>query len=324
MNDIKVAAIGGGTGLSTMLRGLKKFTGNITAIVTVADDGGGSGVLREELGMLPPGDIRSCLVALSNVEPSMERLMSYRFQIGSLKGQSFGNLFLAAMNDIYGDFEKAVRETSNVLAVTGRVLPMTLENVKLCAKLENGDIIKGESIIPAESMARNSGISEVFLEPECDKPLFNAIDAILNADIITLGPGSLFTSVIPNLLVKGIAEAISQSDSIKIYVMNIMTQPGETTGMGVKEHLEHLFNVMDIGTIDYVLINDEPIPDEISLKYEEDEAEPVYMQEDDVEFCNRHGIKIINGHFLDLKSGYVRHDGVKLSKEIVDLYRRKL
>lgn len=318
MIDKKITAMGGGTGLSTMLRGLKKFTENITAIVTVADDGGGSGILRKEFGMLPPGDIRSCIVALSNVEPSMEKLMTYRFTNGSLKGQSFGNLFIAAMNDIYGDFEKAIQETSNVLAVKGKVLPVTLDDMRLCAELENGEIVEGESLIPLESIRMNSPISKVFLKAESDLPLENAIEAIKNADIITLGPGSLFTSVIPNLLVKGISENIRESNAKKIYIMNIMSQPGETTGMGIKEHLEKIFDCLGDNSINAVFVNNKPVPEIVKEKYIEDGASQIFISDKDTEFCKENNIRIIEDDFLDLQNNFVRHDGVKLSEKIKD------
>lgn len=317
-DNLKVVAVGGGTGLSTMLRGLKKFTEQITAIVTVADDGGGSGVLREELGMLPPGDIRSCIVALSNVEPSMERLMSYRFREGALKGQSFGNLFLAAMNDIYDTFDRAVLETSKVLAVSGRVLPMTLESVQLCAILENGDTVCGESNISIQSTLRESPVAKVFLKPDSGKPLFDSIDAIMNADVIVLGPGSLFTSIIPNLLVREIGEAISASAAKKIYVANIMTQPGETIGFTVRNHIEKIYDYIKIGSIDEVVVNNGVIPKEILTRYRDDQAEQVLLEGKDISFCEQHGIGIIEDNFVNVKNSFVRHDEMKLCQVIIN------
>lgn len=320
--NLKVVTLGGGTGLSTMLRGLKNFTERITAVVTVADDGGGSGVLREELGMLPPGDVRSCIVALSNAEPSMEKLMSYRFKEGALKGQSFGNLFLAAMNDIYGSFDRAVEETSKVLAVSGRVLPMTLEPVQLCAILENGSIVKGESTIPEQSILQNSFIRNVYLEPEGRKPLSSSIDAIINADVLVLGPGSLFTSIIPNLLVREIGEAVSLSSAKKIYVVNIMTQPGETVGFSVRHHIEKIYDYLKPGSIDEIVVNNGIISEDVLLRYREEGSEQVLLQEKDVSFCTRNRIGIIEDNFVEVKNTWIRHNEIKLSQAIINsVYR---
>ncbi len=206
--DVKVVTVGGGTGSSTLLRGLKLFTEYITAVVTVADDGGGSGMLREELGMLPPGDARNCLFALANAEPAFAQVFDYRFKEGSLKGQSLGNLFVAALNDIYGGFDLGLKEAGNILAITGQVLPMTLEDVKLCARLKNGDIIKGESVLPKEVLRIGSPIETLFLEPEFSHSIPETLKAIEEADLILLGPGSLYTSLIPNLLVEDLAGAV--------------------------------------------------------------------------------------------------------------------
>jgi 2-phospho-L-lactate transferase/gluconeogenesis factor (CofD/UPF0052 family) len=211
----KIVVIGGGTGLSTMLRGLKYYTSNITAIVTVGDDGGGSGTLREDLGILPPGDIRNCILALADTEPLMEDLLQYRFKDGTLKGQSFGNLFLAAMDGISDNFEDAVQKMSSVLAVTGKVLPVTLDDMQLEAILENGNKVIGESQIPVEALNQKSKIKKLMINPENAEPLKDALDAIKEADAIVIGPGSLYTSIIPNLLVKKISNSVRKSDAIK-------------------------------------------------------------------------------------------------------------
>jgi uncharacterized cofD-like protein len=254
-----VACIGGGTGLSTMLRGIKAFTPNITAIVTVADDGGGSGVLRDELGMLPPGDIRNCIEALSNTEPTMEKLLAYRFEEGRLKGQSFGNLFLAALNGISGSFDEAVAKMCEVLAITGRVLPVTNENVQIEATLADGGVVVGESKIGDAKTAHGCRIESVRLVPERPAALPESLEAILEADMIILGPGSLYTSVIPNLLVNGISEAIRSSNALKLYVCNIMTQDGETEDYTVSDHIEALFHHGGGKLFDMCLVNNMPI-----------------------------------------------------------------
>ena len=239
----RIAAIGGGHGLSSMLRGLKRYTKYITAIVTVADDGGGSGMLREDLGMLPPGDIRNCIMALANTEPTMEQLLNYRFTEGSLTGQSFGNLFLAAMNGISGSFDEAVQRMGDVLAITGRVLPVTNQNVYLEAEFDNGSRTLGESKIFYAKKINDCRIRQVRLVPEHPQALQDSIDAILQADIIVIGPGSLYTSIIPNFLVDGICEAIRASGAVREYILNIMMQDGETDGYTGEDHvwalLEH-------------------------------------------------------------------------------------
>ena len=243
-NGPRIVVIGGGHGQSTLLRGLKLYSRNLTAIVTVADDGGGSGVLRRDLGMLPPGDIRNCITALANTEPTMMELMNYRFPEGINKGQSFGNLFLAALNGITGSFEEAVTRMNEVLAVTGKVLPVTNANVDLVADFENGASVVGESKIAAKKKQQNCRIHQVRLEPQKPKALPHAIDAILSADMIILGPGSLYTSIIPNLLVDGIVQALEKSKAPKIYVLNIMTQDGETEGYTAFDHLHALLQTI--------------------------------------------------------------------------------
>ncbi|WP_010251495.1 gluconeogenesis factor YvcK family protein [Acetivibrio cellulolyticus] len=312
----KIVVIGGGTGLSTMLRGLKVFSSNLTAIVTVADDGGGSGVLRQDLGMLPPGDIRNCILALADTEPVMEKLLQYRFKDGMLKGQSFGNLFLAAMDGISDSFEEAVKKMSDVLAVTGRVLPVTLQDVKLCAELEDGYLVKGESRIGKHNSFHRGKIKSVYLEPILIKPLQEAIDSILEADMIVLGPGSLYTSIIPNLLVPGIGDAIRKSNAIKAYVCNVMTQPGETEDYSVSDHVKAIEKHSYKGIIEYCIVNSAEIPDSLKKKYYEDGATTVKV---DAEALERQGIKVIDDDFVCINNNYIRHDTKRLSKIIINL-----
>ncbi|EOD00418.1 gluconeogenesis factor YvcK family protein [Caldisalinibacter kiritimatiensis] len=319
----KIVAIGGGTGLSILLRGLKEYSSNITAIVTVADDGGGSGVLREDLGMLPPGDIRNCILALADTEPIMEKLLQYRFKEGKLKGQSFGNLFLAAMDGICGNFESAVKEMSNVLAVTGKVLPMTLEDVTLYAKLENDKVIKGESNIPIVNKDTGSKIERVFIKPEKSYPLKEAVEAIKEADVIVLGPGSLYTSVIPNLLVKDIVKYIDDSDALKIYISNVMTQPGETDDYSVLDHVNAILRHTKKNILDYVITNNEDIPKSTLEKYYEDGAKPVTLSLEDEEALKNMNIGVIKDKLVDIKKDYIRHDALRLSEIIVDLVVNK-
>ena len=279
----RVAALGGGTGLSTMLRGLKYYTDNLTAIVTVADDGGGSGMLRQDLGMPPPGDIRSCLQAMANAEPIMEDLLDYRFKEGSLAGQSFGNLFLAALNGISPSFDQAVARMSEVLAINGQVLPVTNENVNVVAEFENGTSVMGESKISAFKRAQNCRITRVYMRPERPAPLDAALEAIRRADIILLGPGSLYTSVIPNLLVDGVAEAIASSHALRIYIANIMTQEGETEGYTLSDHLKALFAHAQEGLVDLCLANSTELPTQVVERYRTEKAEPIQIDWEEIE-----------------------------------------
>jgi uncharacterized cofD-like protein len=312
----KIVAIGGGTGLSTMLRGLKLYSSNITAIVTVADDGGGSGKLRQDLGILPPGDIRNCVLALADTEPIMEKLLQYRFEDGMLKGQSFGNLFLAAMSGISSSFEEAVRKMSDVLAVTGKVLPVTLEDMKLCAELKDGYIICGESKISQHNTFHKGEVKRVFLESSHVKPLQEALDAIGEADAVILGPGSLYTSIIPNLLVDGVCEALKKSNAIKIYVCNMMTQPGETDGYSVLDHIQAIERHSYKGILNYCIVNTAVITEELEKKYMDDGAGLVRVN---YESIGRAGIKLIGGEFASIKNSFIRHDSQKLAEAIIDL-----
>ncbi|MGL5716291.1 MAG: gluconeogenesis factor YvcK family protein [Paraclostridium sp.] len=315
----KVVVIGGGTGQSVFLRGLKHYTPNITAVVTVADDGGGSGILREDLGMLPPGDIRNCLLSLANIEPTMSEVMKYRFTDGALKGQSFGNLFLAAMNGLYGNFETAVYKMSEIFAITGRVFPVTLEDINLVAYLKNGNIVKGESTIPKQVKLQKSSIERIELEPKNVKPLEEVINSIKDADIIVIGPGSLYTSIMPNLLVDGVVEAIKESNAPKVYISNIMTQPGETDKYNVISHIQALNRHCGEGIIDIVISNNEVLPGAILDIYSKDGATQVLLDKKQKQNLELMGIRTIECNLVEIKSNYIRHDADYISNIVVNL-----
>lgn len=316
----KIVVIGGGTGLSTMLRGLKYYTSNITAIVTVGDDGGGSGDLREDLGMLPPGDIRNCLLALSDTEPLMEDLLEYRFKDGRLKGQSFGNLFLAAMDGVSENFVDAVRKMSSVLAVTGKVLPVTLDDMKLMAYLENGNLIEGESYIPVEAIKQKSRIKKLTIDPIDAKPLSEALNAIKDADAIVMGPGSLYTSVLPNLLVKGITTEIRKSDALKIYISNVMTQPGETDGFNVCDHLNILRKYGGKDIVNCVIANVGSISADMKEKYKEKGSEVVKIDRSKIKDI---GVDIVERNLVRIKNGTIKHDSDYLAQVLVETIMEK-
>ena len=312
----KIVAIGGGTGLSMLLRGIKKYTNNVTAIVTVGDDGGSSGRLREEMGVLPPGDIRNCIAALADDEDMITELFQYRFKNGEgLEGHSFGNLFLTALCAITGDMFRAVKESSNVLNIRGVVLPATLDDMKLAAEFEDGRIIHGESNIPEA----HGKIKRLFTEPEHCKALPEAITAIKEADLIILGPGSLYTSVIPNLLVDGIVEAITKSTAKKIYVCNIMTQPGETDNYSVASHVNALIShAGGKKIIDAVLVNDS-LPDNISEGYAKSGSIPVRL---DMENIAPIGVEVVSQKLLqENKQGLVRHSSHRVARAVYYWYR---
>ncbi len=313
INGPRVVAIGGGTGLSTMLRGLKYYTSNLTAIVTVGDDGGGSGTLRSEMKMLPPGDIRNCLVALANTDALMEDLMQYRFKDGTLKGQSFGNLFLAAMDGLSDNFEEAVLKMSDVLAVTGKVLPVTLDDMRLKAKFADGTVIEGESLIGHSASAKNR-IVRMAVSPEDAKAPADVLQAIEDAQAIIMGPGSLFTSVMPNLLIKDVARKIKESQAVKIYVCNIMTQPGETDDYSVSDHLKAILDHADLGQIDYVIVNHKIIDDAMILRSYMDMGAQFVTY--DADMVNKMGIKVVEADVAKISANNVRHDPEKLANTI--------
>ncbi len=305
-----ITVVGGGHGLSVLLRGIKQATSNVTAVVTVADDGGSSGRLRQDLGMIPPGDLRNCLVALADTEPLMEKLFQHRFEGSSeLSGHSFGNLFIAAMTQVTGDVETALKESSKVLAVKGQVLPASKEFVRLDAIMEDGTVVCGESHIP-EAHKR---IHRVKLYPEHAEAVQSSLDAIRNAEAIVLGPGSLYTSVIPNLLVEGIGDAICRSKAVKIYICNVMTQPGETDGYTASMHVKAIMDHAGRNAVDYVIVNSTPVPEDLKQKYAETGAYPVLVDDDAL---NQLGVGIIKADLITSKDA-IHHDPKKLCDSVM-------
>jgi len=315
----RIVVIGGGTGLSVILRGIKRITDNLTAVVTVADDGGGSGKLREDLGMLPPGDIRSCILAMADEEGLMQELLRYRFTEGMLEGQSFGNLLIAALNGICGNFEEAVAKTNEILRVKGQVLPVTSSDVRLCAELENGSVVYGESRIPPEALRQKSPIARVWLSPEKPAATEKALEAICRADLIVIGPGSLYTSIIPNLLVAGIPEAIRDAACSKVLICNMMTQPGETDGYSVWDHTAKVAEYLGEGIIEYVIANNEVIGADALKPYLEDGAEQILPTAEDRRNLLEAGITLIENNFVEIKKGYIRHDAGRIAGVISSL-----
>lgn len=309
----KIVVIGGGHGLSHLIFGLKEYTANITAIVTVADSGGSSGRLREEFNIVAPGDIRNCLVALADTPALMGELFQFRFsQDSELKGHNFGNLFLTAMVQLTnGDFEQAVKETSKVLAIRGKVVPSTVSNVHLVAEYMDGTTTKGEAKIPNP----HSRVKRVYLTDEDAYPTKDALTAIDEADVIILGPGSLYTSVIPNLVIKGMSEAIAKSQGFKIYVCNVMTQHGETDNYSASDHVKAIFEHSNGAVIDACLINNAKAPEEALSRYQEEASFPV---EPDADKIREMGCRVVATDLLGV-TDYVRHDSHKLNHALIKL-----
>lgn len=307
----KIVALGGGTGLSVFIRGMKEYTSNITAVVTMTDDGGSSGRLRSEMGMLPPGDLRNCLLALADTEPLMERLFQHRFKGSkSLEGHSLGNLIIAAMTEMMG-FEAAIREISKVLAVRGKVLPVTLDPVMLSARFVDGTASTGQTTI----VSRHKSIKRISLSPENCRPLPHALQAISDAAAVVMGPGSLFTSVLPNLLVPGVREAIRNASALCFYVCNIMTEPGETEGMSAAEHLETLYRHDCGDLVDVIIINrDGEIPESILARYALEGSVPVVA---DLHNLSRWNLEVVQASLLS-GGELAHHDGSKLARIILD------
>ncbi len=309
----RVVAIGGGTGLPNLLSGLKAYTDRLTAVVTVADDGGSSGRLRRDLRILPPGDLRNCLVALAETEPLMARLFQHRFtRQGALAGHSFGNLFIAALTEVTGDFGEAVRASSKVLAVSGQVLPVTLEDVRLVATLADGRVISGESRITSAGGV----IRRLVLEPAGARPNVEVLQAIARADAIVLGPGSLYTSILPNLLLEPVARAVERSGALKIYACNVMTQPGETDGLPVSGHLKALKEHTRLALVDTVLANTEQPSDEILERYARQGQHPVAVDRDAIEAL---GVRLVKARLLEARDGLIRHHPGRLARAVIRL-----
>ena len=313
----KIVAVGGGTGLSVLLKGMKAFTTNLTAVVTVADDGGSSGRLREDLKVLPPGDVRNCLVALARSEDLLSRLFQYRFEKGGdLVGHSFGNLLIAALSDITGDFIQAIKVSSEVLAIVGEVLPSTTQDVILRAVLDDGTTVDGETNV-GKNGAR---IKDIMLVPGAPEPPPGVVEAIQGAEVIVLGPGSLFTSVIPNLLVPSIVTAINAATAPVIYAANIMTQPGETSNFNLSDHLEAIFQHTELKRIDYVLFNSGHVTDRKLKFYRSRGSTPVEL---DDRAHERMGPRIILDDIVSV-SDFIRHDSSKLAMSVMKLVEMKM
>jgi uncharacterized cofD-like protein len=313
----KIVAIGGGHGLSHLLLGLKEYTANLTAIVTVADSGGSSGRLREEFNIVAPGDIRNCLVALADAPALMGELFQYRFAENSqLKGHNFGNLFLTAMVQITkGDFKKAVEECSKVLAIRGKVIPSTVHNVHLIAEYMDGTRAEGEAKIPRTNVA----IKKVTLTDQNALVTPEALTTIAEADIIVMGPGSLYTSIIPNLIINGMPEAIAKSSAYKIYVCNVMTQPGETDNFSASDHIRVLVDHANPQVINACIINNAQVPESALQRYQKETSYPVAP---DVEKIKTMGYKVVATDLLDVKD-FIRHDSKKLTETLIKLIESK-
>ncbi|MCX8103500.1 MAG: uridine diphosphate-N-acetylglucosamine-binding protein YvcK [Candidatus Bipolaricaulota bacterium] len=289
----RIVAIGGGTGLSSLLRGLKQLTTNVTAVVTVMDDGGSSGRLRQELNILPPGDIRNCLIALAEDESQISQLFNHRFQGGTLQGHSLGNLVLAGLQEMTGSFDRAIEEMSTLLNTRGQVLPATLEHAELVAELDDGRIIQGESRIPKAG----GRVCRMALSNPSVRAYPKVLEEIRHADLIILGPGSLFTSVIPNLLVAGVRHALERSLAKKFYIMNLMTQPGETSGFTARDHVRALSAYLDVRSLDFVVLNKQPVPQELLVQYAQEGSVPVA---DDLAEPNEWGVRVIRADLLEI------------------------
>ncbi|HRV70555.1 MAG TPA: YvcK family protein [Thermovirgaceae bacterium] len=314
----EIVAIGGGTGLSTLLSGLKSYTRNITAIVTVTDEGGSSGRLRGEWGVLPPGDIRNCMVALAENDSSLNRILNFRFDKGELEGHSLGNLILLAATEMTGDFRKAVEELNNLLAIRGKVIPVTTESVTLCGSTGDGRQLRGELNISS----CGNRLDSIWLEPGDARAVPETLKAISEADVVILGPGSLFTSIVPNLLFSDIAVALRRCSAPKVYIANLMTQPGETEGMNIIDHVRWIIRISGI-TPDYLIASDSPIPYEMLDSYRASGAQPLVLEEEHKNALGLMGTRVVVSDYLSISEGSVRHNSQKLSETLVRIAREE-
>jgi uncharacterized cofD-like protein len=314
-----IVALGGGTGLSSLLSGLKSFTRNITAVVTVTDEGGSSGRLRDEWGVLPPGDIRNCLVALAEDDNELRQILDFRFDQGELKGHSLGNLILLALTEISGDFRLGVEKINNLLAIRGRVFPVTSESVSIYGKKQNGDIVIGELGITKNG----SELQDLWLEPKNAKPDKEVIRSVREAELIVLGPGSLFTSVLPNLMIGGITEEISRMKLPTVYVANLMTQPGETDGFTVTDHVNWIERYL--GSVpDFIVVNNGIIPEIILANYSEQGAFPLYLSPSEIRSLENRGCSVVEASLYSVTDGAIlRHNGQAVSEILIRICREK-
>ena len=313
----KIVVLGGGTGISTILRGLKYYSKNISAVVSMSDDGGGSGILREELNILPPGDVRRCLIALSNADETLKELLSYRFNSGTLKNQNVGNILIAALTDIFGSFDKALIEMSSVFNVTGKIIPVTLDETHLVAEFASKDKVVGESYIPKMCYRLNTRIEKMSMIPHYPRANEDAIKAILDADIVIIGPGSLYTSIIPNFLVAGINETLRETKARVIYIANAMTQRGETKSYSLRDHFDAILKHSEYEFIDEVIANSLRASNDVyDYYYNKEESEPIFIREEDRIYFGEKNVRLTEGKFIEIKDGFIRHDGKKIGESI--------
>ena len=317
----KIVVIGGGTGTSTILKGLKEYTDDLTAIISVMDDGGSTGRLRKDLDLIAVGDLRACLLSLANAENNMDKLLNYRFTEGELAGHSFGNIFIAAMHGIYPNFSDAIARTAKILNITGKVIPITLDKADLIGNLSDGCQVFGESMIPLENHNKATRIDKIITEPGEILMLDEAKKAIKRADIIILGPGSLYTSIIPNLLAKDMVELLINAKGKVVYVTNIMQQFGETEGYSVRDHYDAIINHSKEGIIDYVLVNNEEIEEDLLKVYRETFSEVVEMTEEDRAYLSEKKVNVIEAPIVEINNGVIRHDSYALAEIIKEIFR---